>query len=496
MLVQHLFFSLMERLKEIEEQWTSASKPGKEKLRNEMLQLRALSDEILDHWLTLEEKITQFQQEFSDELSVVDQEIEQMSDEVAAKILKEVKNLNLKEGKDPNLQAAPAPPPPSSPSTISLLTGDAAISFRRGQGYYNLFMFKQASKHFGELLEREPDLDIGRMFLAYSYMMDGQFELARHHFHLLSETTDHRLFRAIALNALGCLMAGNGKWEEAVFIFEKAIDSHSKLGDPLFNVALVYMKLGQYGEAKKSWLNYVERFSDDWEALFQLSQCFRHEGNLLLAEKTMERIYRATDDPELLWQVGQGFEDLRQFGNAALCYQLLVNLDPSKASAWHGLGWNLYHAEGYPYSLQYIQKAISLAPKNPDFQFSYGWILFYMGEWGQAEKVFQHVLQQEKNYPLALAGLVQIMIGKEHWEHVKGYCNQLILDEQTQTRALGHFLQGKAYLIQGNYTAAEKEWKQSIRENPKMKDSYLMLGLVQFLKGEKEQAMECWEYAL
>jgi len=493
MLVQQLFFSLMERLKEIEEQWASASQPGKEKLRSEMLQLRALSDEILDHWLTLEEKITQFQHEFSGELSAVEQEIEQMSDEVAAKILEQVKNLNSKEVKN-SKQTSPTPSPTTS--TISLLSGDAAISFRRGQGYYNLFMFKQASKHFCELLEQEPDLDIARMFLAYSYMMDGQFELARHHFHLLSETTDHRLFRAIALNALGCLMAGDEKWEEAVFIFEKAIHSYSKLGDPLFNVALVYMKLGQYGEARKSWLNYVERFPDDWEALFQLSQCFRHEGNLLLAEKTLERIYKATDDPELLWQVGQGFEDLRQFGNAALCYQLLVNLDPSRASAWHGLGWNLYHAEGYPYSLQYIKKAISLSPKNPDFQFSYGWILFYMGEWEQAEHVFQHVLKQEENYPLAVAGLAQIMIGKEKWEHVKGYCDQLIHDDQMQTRALGHFLQGKAYLIQGNYPAAEKEWKQSVQKNPKMKDSYLMLGLVQFLKGEKEQAMQYWEYAL
>src|SRR5699024_7596418 len=94
MLVKHLFCSLMERLDGLEEKWvTSNTIEQKQGLHQELQELRGISDEILDAWLSFEERLSQFNKEM--ELDVTkesaDTPFKQIPDEVADKILEQIK---------------------------------------------------------------------------------------------------------------------------------------------------------------------------------------------------------------------------------------------------------------------------------------------------------------------------------------------------------------------------------------------------------------------
>jgi tetratricopeptide (TPR) repeat protein len=495
MIVKHLFFSLMERLNGIEQGWSNGTE-SPDKLREQILELRKVSDDILDHWLVFEERMAKFQQlvtygnapkdltydnESIDTESIFE-EMDQVPDDVAEKIFNEIKKMSNEQ--------------PSSSQVVSMLSGEAVHYFRRGQGYYSLLMYKEAVNHFDQVLEREPDLDIARMFLAYSQMMAGDLHEAGRHFHLISHTTNHQLLKATALNAEGCIMAALGREDQALSLFEKSMDSYPKLKDPLFNRALILTKMQLYGEAKKSWLEYCETDSEDWEAILALAKCYQAEGDFATAEATLHGLLVTGQDQDILLEAGKMFEDLRQFGNASLCYQLMLNNDPLSAVAWHGLGWNMWHAEGLPGGLNYIKKAISLSPKHPDFQFSYGWILYQMNQLDAAERVFNHILHQEGRYPLAVAGLIHVFIAREQWPKAARYCRLLTEDDHEATRALGYFQSGRLWLVQGDYSQAEANLKKSVEISPEMKDSYLLLGLVWHITGNRERALEAWEHTL
>lgn len=489
MIVKHLFCSLMDRIEGIEKEWIeSDTKARKEKLFNEVMELRRVSDEILDHWLLFEERMSQMQKRVQntdgqvDLEREIDQEVNEISDEVAEKILAEIKKQ--------------ADNQKSASTMVSFLSGDAARSFRKGQGYYQLFMYPQAAKHFQEVVQLDPDLDIARMFLGFSEMMSGHWEEAERHFQLVGKTGDHGIIRATALNAQGCLLAGQQHWAQALACFDRAILTYPRLKDPIFNKALVYMNQGQIEEAKPLWLEYLKHCKDDWEALLQLAQCYIQEGNEEEAAITLKELTEAADDPDILWEAGKMFENLRQFGNAALVFRLLVSMDPELSAGWHGLGWNLWHAEGLPASLDYIKKAISMSPNHPDYQFSLGWILYQLQEYDEAEEVFKGILQQEGFYPLALAGLAHVYMDNEKWEETEECCSHLTSQEHKPTQALGYFQLGRMELKKGNHSIAKQYFQQAIQESPELKEGYLWLGLTHYLLGERKEAQQMWEYTL
>lgn len=481
MTVKHLFCSLMERLNGIEEKWlASETKEKKERLQQEVIELRQVSDEILDSWLVFEERLSQFYKEVELDMSKtkVKEPFDHIPDDIAEKILNEIKKTAE---------------PKSASSMVSYLSGDVARIFRKGQGYYSLLMYPHASKHFKEVVQLEPDLEIARMFLAFSEMMSGSWDEADRHFQLLSNTTDQKILKATVLNAQGCMLAAHQEWDQALYHFECSIEIYPKLKDPIFNKALVLMQLGKYLEAKQIWEQLAKQEKEDWEVLLQLASCYIHEGKENQATFTLTKVLNATNDPEVLVETAKMFENLRQFGNAALCFRLLLGQDPENAGAWHGLGWNLWHAEGLPVGLEYVRKAITLSPWNPDYQFSYGWILQQLEDYDKAEQVFRAILDQEGKYALALAGLAQVYVSKQRWQEAEECCSQLIDEDHLQTKSLGYFQAGRMTMAKGNYEQAKGYFSESIRLNPKMKDSYLWLGLSHYLIGERDKALETWE---
>lgn len=109
-------------------------------------------------------------------------------------------------------------------------------SFIKGQGYFKLHMFEQASQQLEEAIDLYPDFVGARLFLAMSRMHMKEWSEAQRHFQLISVSTEESRLQAIAYNALGCIQAIYAHLERAQSYFEKALETDPTFGDPKLNL--------------------------------------------------------------------------------------------------------------------------------------------------------------------------------------------------------------------------------------------------------------------
>ena len=103
----------------------------------------------------------------------------------------------------------------------------------KGQGYFKLFMFREAAMHFQEAVRGWPEDYKARLFLAMTYMHLQEWNEAQRHFQLVIEVTDYPKWRAIGFNALGCIQAVRMNLDQAAAYFQKAHEDDPEFADPL-----------------------------------------------------------------------------------------------------------------------------------------------------------------------------------------------------------------------------------------------------------------------
>ncbi|EXX91232.1 hypothetical protein BG52_11115, partial [Paenibacillus darwinianus] len=109
---------------------------------------------------------------------------------------------------------------------------EAERSLAAGQGYFNLLMFREAAIHFRQTVRCSPDSVVARLFLAMSHLHLREWEEAQRHFQLIVRWTGHPKWKALGLNALGCIQAVRANMEQAEHYFQQAFEA-----DPSFDGA-------------------------------------------------------------------------------------------------------------------------------------------------------------------------------------------------------------------------------------------------------------------
>jgi tetratricopeptide (TPR) repeat protein len=181
-----------EVLDEIAKDYPLATGDKKAKLDEKLQVLKAMSDEFIESWLLFEEKMG----------SVLSPEAD------PSKWL----HNNLLELESPAKQSE---------------------QFARGQGYYKLLMYDLAIREFEDLVRREPDFLLARIYLAMAYLRCGETADAYRHFQFLLPLTDNNTIKAISYNAMGCIQMHNQNMAKACEYFKKAYASSPECVEPL-----------------------------------------------------------------------------------------------------------------------------------------------------------------------------------------------------------------------------------------------------------------------
>ncbi|REE94316.1 hypothetical protein A8990_101108 [Paenibacillus taihuensis] len=260
---KHVFATMQELLQDIIIHYPNANDTQRKQMDEQLATLKQFSDNFIEQWLQFEEKMA----DFRDMQQVVQSQQAQSQSQAPAqsqgqsplhgvkkdaaipppmpgypKIISQPPAGTMRRQASSMKQAhvSPAPPLASSVSGSEAGFDEAAIdlcqAMSKGQGYFKLFMFREASNHFAEAVRIAPDDNRARLFLGMTYMHLQEWHEAQRHFQLLVEVTEHPKWKALGLNALGCIQAVRMNLEQATRYFEKAHEADPDFTDPLSNM--------------------------------------------------------------------------------------------------------------------------------------------------------------------------------------------------------------------------------------------------------------------
>ncbi|MFD2612056.1 tetratricopeptide repeat protein [Paenibacillus gansuensis] len=206
-MIKPIFASMNEVLDGILAAYPTASGSAKLELDDKLTVLKAMSETLIEEWLLFEEK----------------------------------------------LRKLPADPSADTDSTLSKLADDelfgepflgSSEDFRKGQGYFKLLMFHESVRYFSEVIRKQPDFVLARLYLALSYLKTGDLNEAYPHFQMIIQFTENKKMKAISYNALGCIQAQRNHTEKACEYFKAAYKMDPSIAEPLANLEVCSQNQG------------------------------------------------------------------------------------------------------------------------------------------------------------------------------------------------------------------------------------------------------------
>ncbi|TJY44313.1 hypothetical protein E5161_02700 [Cohnella pontilimi] len=185
--IRQWFAALHETLDQLILRFPDAGAEERGRLQEQWEMLKSFSDDVIENWLQLEDKMSLFR------------EIQQ-----EGAILQEPEEL--------------------------------LGPFQKGQGYFKLHMFAQAAEQLEDMVGQFPDMLAARLYLAMSRMHLEQWSEAQRHFRLIAALADEAKLQAIAYNALGCIQAVFAHLDQAQQLFRKAMEADPSFREPRQNL--------------------------------------------------------------------------------------------------------------------------------------------------------------------------------------------------------------------------------------------------------------------
>jgi tetratricopeptide (TPR) repeat protein len=485
MKLEEWFSALRSKAETIERKWPTASQDEKLRLAEELFELRQVSDRVVDLWLQFEEK-----------LSIAIRHIKQLEGEYPqlegeyppADASQPGAAAPAMETTDVNASSGTQHDDVSSSAAVNLGTFPADVAgrpfehmYRKGEGFYQLRLYQDARQCFAELLKESPDWESGRLYYAYSLLFSEAREEALREFRLLSRSAQSPVVAAISYNAIGCMLAEERQWLEAAQAFKTALEHHPEQREARFNLALCYLQDDDVQEALETIESLLHEGDSDWEAQLLWLRAARilqarDESAQPLPPDLLKLPTRKLDS-ETLREMASLYESLGNYHRAQVCYHFLVERFPREGWAWHGLAWNTWLIAGTRRALTLMKKAISLAPDNPDFTFSYGWMLLFDGRVDDALATFRSILSNQRDHRLAQSGLITAYERLGDTLTAKRLAAPFTEDGDPYIRSLGYYHLGRIAVAEENWRLAEHYFRRVLPHSGHFQEIPLYLQL-------------------
>ncbi|GGE11640.1 hypothetical protein GCM10011571_11260 [Marinithermofilum abyssi] len=441
------------QLNQIEEQYPHSSEEDRSHLREEFQQLTSACDEILSAWSEVEEAIARMLHHFPD----LAMEEEEVGEEF-------------------------------------WLDSSLVRTFREGQGYYQLMMFREAKPFFHQVVEEEPEFLLGRVYLALSHFQEKQMDDAHRHFRLVADTAESDYFVAFAYHMMGCVKVMMEQDERAIPHFEKSLSLIPENPDGWFNLGACHYRLKDYHEAVPFFYRSLLLNPDDWESMYYLSCCFQQTKQWESLAYWRQAVYQKTNSPSIMECIAHDCEDAGDPEQALHWYRKLAARDPKRISVYHGMGWNLWAAGKREEAYLWLKKGLALDPNHPDLLFAFLWFTMQDGQMDEAKKLLKKIPTTLLNHPLWWVIQSRLSAFQGDYSGAKEAAQRVIQHRDSGlARSLGHYQLGRVLLEMGEYEQALQHFREAQSCCPQWKEPLFYEGLCHFFKGEPDVTRKCWE---
>ena len=252
-----------------------------------------------------------------------------------------------------------------------------------------------------------------------------------------------------------------GKFKEAERVFQQLIEVYPELPDGYEGYAKLTHSLGDWELALKRWSEAIFKFPEN--IAFQLQK-----GNVLIK--------------------------LSRFDEAEAVFQQLIEKYPNQPYAYKGYA-RLTHSLGdWELALKRWSEAIFKFPDNIDFQVQKGNVLIKLSRFGEAEAVFQQLIEKYPNQPHGYEGYAMLTHNLGDWEiALKRWDNAI----SKLPNYLNFLVQkGNALIELCRFDEADTVFQEIIQKYPRHYHGYFGYGQVSNTLRDWKLALERWENAI
>jgi tetratricopeptide (TPR) repeat protein len=209
---------------------------------------------------------------------------------------------------------------------------------------------------------------------------------------------------------LGLLLYNQGRMEEAMEHYHKAIQINPNYSDALNNLGNALAAKGRFDEAIENYRKAIQIKPNNSEALDNLGTALAAKGQ---SDEAIENFCKAIQiDPnnsEALDNLGVALAARGRFDEAIKNYYKAIQIDPNNSEARYNLG-NALAAKGrFDEAIENYRRAIQINPNDCEVLNNLGIALAAQGRFDEAIKNYHKAIQINPNFSEALNNLAWVL---------------------------------------------------------------------------------------
>ncbi|HEU4963707.1 MAG TPA: tetratricopeptide repeat protein [Bacilli bacterium] len=486
-------------------------------LGEELVALRNVCDKFVERWLSFEERVAGLSEEYHLDLdgSLPAGELQDMQQKLASLQSPPLmpKNLDQPEKHTEQPDEAPYAEPKQQSSaskmkkegnTYTYQVGDGVSmrpvdeqmvrSFRRGMGYFDLLMYREAMEQFKRVIDIDGRFMIARLYLAFGYVAQEEFEQAVYQLSRIELEEEDAFLKATVFATYGHVYAAQEQYGQALQYFETVADLMPDYRDVQFNLGCCQYNLGNISSALTHFQRALIHDGEDWEAHRLCALIWEQMGHRDRAYRHMNRAYDINGAQEqVLLEFAHLSELMGEREQARALYNKTLRYFPNCATAWGGLGWLKLGDGDVNGAFALFKKQLSSNPNDRQGIFNMGWALYQIRDYAKAERCFSQLLRRNGRDPFALSGLARTWSRMGKRQEAKENLLQLVASEGTQEKKLGLYHLGRLALEEESYSQALRYFNSALVYDRDCIESIFYKGVAHYALGEQERADHCFE---
>ena len=243
--------------------------------------------------------------------------------------------------------------------------------------------------------------------ISFLYFLENDFKQAEHFADLAIQ---HDRYNSKALVNKGNTLFVAEEYDRAKEFFLEAIGVEADCIEAIYNLGLVYKRLGYYNESLQAFEKLHTIIPNSYEVLFQIAHVYELIGMRREALKWYNVLItqNVQSDSEILAKMGYLYQQEQDEFQAVHFYQESFRYNPAKIDVISCLGMHHAKQDSFEKAITYFERASQIQPKEVKWQLMIASCYRRMNLFNEALKVYEEIYEENQDNIDCLRGLVSI----------------------------------------------------------------------------------------
>jgi tetratricopeptide (TPR) repeat protein len=234
----------------------------------------------------------------------------------------------------------------------------------------------------------------------------------------------------LAHNSLGVALMDQGRAQEAVTQYEKALHIKADYAEAHNNLGVALVKEGKLRDAIGHYEQALQINPDYAVAHCNLGAALVDEGMLRDAIRHYEQALQINPDYAVAhYNLGNALHQAGRFDDAIRHYEQAVQINPDYAAAHYNLGVTLTQAGRIPEAMEHLQQAVRIKPDYAEAHYNLGVVLVRLGKTQEAMEHYEQALRIKPGYAEAHNNLGNALARSGRIPEAIGHYEQALRDK-------------------------------------------------------------------